>query len=154
MRRDLANLTTLDSVLLGGSRSYTLPAASPVRTPQSPRVAQKLHFGSPVRPIPPLGGGAAEGVSVTLSDALHSTALSSEPPPLHAAVISPAAALTSLRTTFTYGQCLTATMRLRMIRDCLAAVEFLHSHNYVHCDIKSLNFLGSLFILSIALIFA
>jgi hypothetical protein len=32
-------------------------------------------------------------------------------------------------------------LRLRMCRDCVSGVEFLHSNGFMHCDIKSLNFL-------------
>eukprot|EP01038_Epipyxis_sp_PR26KG_P004245 gene4245-6024_t len=32
-------------------------------------------------------------------------------------------------------------VRLQMARDCCAGLSFLHSKNFMHCDIKSLNFL-------------
>jgi serine/threonine protein kinase len=31
--------------------------------------------------------------------------------------------------------------RVRMMRDAVNAIAFLHSKGYMHCDIKSLNFL-------------
>lgn len=40
------------------------------------------------------------------------------------------------------GNLLPSFMRLRMARDCCAGLAFLHSKGFMHCDIKSLNFLG------------
>lgn len=34
------------------------------------------------------------------------------------------------------------SLRIRMAHDCCAGVAFLHSSGFIHCDIKSLNFLG------------
>lgn len=39
------------------------------------------------------------------------------------------------------GQTIPYSLCLRMMRDCVAGVEFLHRLGIVHCDIKSLNFL-------------
>jgi len=36
---------------------------------------------------------------------------------------------------------LTWDIKVRMIRDCIASIAYLHRHNLVHCDVKSLNFL-------------
>lgn len=39
------------------------------------------------------------------------------------------------------GHFLPTHLRLKMCLDCCAGVAFLHSNNFTHCDIKSLNFL-------------
>ena len=41
------------------------------------------------------------------------------------------------------GNVLPQSLRLRMSRDCAAGLAHLHSKNFMHCDIKSLNFLGT-----------
>jgi hypothetical protein len=38
-------------------------------------------------------------------------------------------------------QYLSLTVRLRMMKDAVAGISFLHSKGFMHCDIKSLNFL-------------
>lgn len=40
------------------------------------------------------------------------------------------------------GRLLPASTRLRMARECCAGLAFLHSEGLLHCDVKSLNFLG------------
>ena len=40
------------------------------------------------------------------------------------------------------GKLLPMNTRMQMARDCCAGLAFLHSRNFMHCDIKSLNFLG------------
>lgn len=40
------------------------------------------------------------------------------------------------------GRLLPPHTKLKMARDCCAGLAFLHSKNLMHCDIKSLNFLG------------
>ncbi len=32
--------------------------------------------------------------------------------------------------------------RLKMVQDCCAGVAYLHASGFIHCDVKSLNFLG------------
>eukprot|EP01036_Dinobryon_divergens_P024381 gene24382-32827_t len=39
------------------------------------------------------------------------------------------------------GKLLPMNTRMQMARDCCAGLAFLHSRNFMHCDIKSLNFL-------------
>lgn len=41
------------------------------------------------------------------------------------------------------GVLLPMSIRLQMIRDCSAGLAYLHSRGIMHCDIKSLNFLGT-----------
>ena len=40
------------------------------------------------------------------------------------------------------GKLLPMNTRMQIARDCCAGLAFLHSRNFMHCDIKSLNFLG------------
>ena len=42
------------------------------------------------------------------------------------------------------GRLLPTTIKLRMAKECCAGVMYLHSKNIMHCDIKSLNFLGKI----------
>lgn len=42
------------------------------------------------------------------------------------------------------GNLLPLMMRIQMARDCAAGLAFLHSKGFMHCDIKSLNYLGTL----------
>jgi serine/threonine protein kinase len=39
------------------------------------------------------------------------------------------------------GHLIPLSVRLKMIRDCAAGLAYLHSKGFMHCDIKSLNFL-------------
>ncbi len=40
------------------------------------------------------------------------------------------------------GQTIPIPLRISMARDAVSGVEYLHSKGLLHCDIKSLNFLG------------
>jgi serine/threonine protein kinase len=42
------------------------------------------------------------------------------------------------------GHLLPTSIKLRMAKECCAGVMYLHSKSIMHCDIKSLNFLGAL----------
>ena len=42
---------------------------------------------------------------------------------------------------FTRAHTLSILQRLKMMKDAISGVAFLHSRGYLHCDIKSLNFL-------------
>jgi serine/threonine protein kinase len=41
------------------------------------------------------------------------------------------------------GHLLPTSIKLRMAKECCAGVMYLHSKSIMHCDIKSLNFLGA-----------
>ena len=42
------------------------------------------------------------------------------------------------------GHLLPTNIKLRMVKECCAGVMYLHSKSIMHCDIKSLNFLGNM----------
>jgi len=84
---------------------------------------------------------SSEDVSVQMTDMRNST--QQQDPAPAAAPAAPATAPAAPHSLATLASGVSLSTRLHMMRGCARAVAFLHSKSFVHCDIKSLNFLVS-----------